>query len=342
MAIIKANAYGHDYRIAPFIEHLVDGFGVVNVAEAVQLKKLGIQKRIIVIGATETDKDWQIAQKHNIEVCVFNDQCVKHLSATQPPLRAHIKLNTGLNRLGVSPKQLQDLFSSLDIPQIVIQGIFSHLADSENPHSIQTKQQLHNFHAALQSCETKTASLEKHLAATAATMLFPESHFDWVRIGIGLYGIWPSPETIDSWKSIHTQSTFYLQPALRYCTTISCIQEVEMGERIGYGGTYRTRRNSRIATIPVGYYEGLPRQLSNKALTKIAGKIAPIVGNICMNMTMVDVTDIPEAFVGTEVTVIDNNYDGPVSAQKQAERADTIPYTLITNIPAHIPRIFLE
>lgn len=339
LAIIKSNAYGHGLEIGPTIEPLVGGFGVISLDEALRLRELGVKKRIVVLGPTTNPHAWQLAQTKDVEMCVFDNAFTSHLSVNLPALKVHIKVNTGLNRLGIIGDKLKQLCNDLDMPQVEIKAIFSHLADAENPSSVQTKEQLKAFQNLITSHTAQTIQLEKHIAATAATLLFPESHHDWVRIGIGLYGIWPSPETLESWQELHPQSNFALKPALKYISQIMAIQEVPAGSLIGYGGTYRTRKKSRIATIPIGYYEGIPRQLSNKGIVKIHNVIAPIVGNICMNMTMIDITHIPDAQLNDDVIFIDNNQESPNSAQRQGELCGTIAYTMVTNIPQHIPRI---
>ncbi|MBI4835714.1 MAG: alanine racemase [Candidatus Abawacabacteria bacterium] len=344
LSIIKANAYGHGLEIAKALEELVIGFGVVTVEEGVRLRQLGIKKKLIVLGLIENAKDFLAAQEFNLEVALMDLDNLQSLSTQLPPLAIHIKLNTGLNRLGILPEQLPAFLHTLgNNPLIRVQGIYSHLADAENPASFQTKEQLKSFRLALDTNQPLVEKLEKHIANSASTLLFPQSHYDYVRVGISTYGIWPSQETLDAWEYTDKKShDFQLKPALSYRTSIVAIQEISAGSLIGYAGTYRTRRKSRIATVPIGYYEGVMRTLSNKGIMLVNGKRAPIIGNVCMNMTMLDVSDIPMARKHSVVTFIGSDGAETISATEQSVFADTIPYLLLSNIPPHIPRIYQE
>jgi len=366
--VVKSNAYGHGLGILSAVEPLVDGLAVVNVAEGLEIRKLGFKKRVLVLGPFFSHEELLEAQKNNLEIEIVKQEDLTYLrfalpSNLLPPLKVHIKVNTGLNRLGFLPQDLSTILPQLqNNPNIVTQGIFSHLSDAENPASLQTKEQLQSFTEAINSFPESAKNIEKHIAASSATLLFPNSHFDLVRIGISMYGLWPSQETHDAWHAMQPPSSsstppsssssnlefrtlrfhsgqalnLELFPALTYQTKIMCIQNVPAGSLVGYGGSYRTRRPSRIATIPVGYYEGLPRSLSNKGKVVTCDKEAPLVGRICMNMSMIDITDIPEATVNSDVTLIGKG----ISADKQAELAGTISYELLSRIPEHIPRIY--
>lgn len=343
MVVIKSNAYGHGIEVAKAVENDVNAFGVVNVQEGVSLRKLGIKKRIVVLGSTVEVAEIQDAKKEGLEIAIFNTDHLDQLSPEFPPLKVHIKINSGLNRLGIAPEHVGELLEKLQkMSCIHMQGLFSHLADAENPASLQTIDQLHVFQTVLEKFPDLTAPLEKHIGATAATLLFPHSHYQLVRLGIGFYGIWPSKETEESWQALYPNQQLTLQPALSFKSAIVCIQDVPAGSLIGYGGTYRTRKPSRIATIPVGYYEGLPRTLNNKGMVIINDHRAPIVGNICMNMTMVNITEIPSAKLGSTVTIIGQENNNQITIDEQATLANTIPYELLTNIPAHIPRLYIE
>jgi len=354
--VVKSNAYGHGLGILSAVEPLVDGLAVVNVAEGLEIRKLGFKKRVLVLGPFFDHEELLEAQKNNWELEITKQEDITHSqfalpSSLLPELKVHIKVNTGLNRLGFSSSEIDNVCSQLQkIPNVRIQGIFSHLSDAENPASLQTKEQMHIFNQTIQNLPPELQNIEKHIAASSATLLFPGSHFDLVRIGISMYGLWPSQETHDAWHAMQASTSssspssnlefrtlnLELFPALTYQTKIMCIQNVPAGSLVGYGGSYRTRRPSRIATIPVGYYEGLPRSLSNKGKVVTCDKEAPLVGRICMNMSMIDITDIPEATVNSDVTLIGKG----ISADKQAELAGTISYELLSRIPEHIPRIY--
>jgi len=267
--VVKSNAYGHGLGILSAVEPLVDGLAVVNVAEGLEIRKLGFKKRVLVLGPFFDHEELLEAQKNNWELEITKQEDITHSqfalpSSLLPELKVHIKVNTGLNRLGFSSSEIDNVCSQLQkIPNVRIQGIFSHLSDAENPASLQTKEQMHIFNQTIQNLPPELQNIEKHIAASSATLLFPGSHFDLVRIGISMYGLWPSQETHDAWHAMQASTSssspssnlefrtlnLELFPALTYQTKIMCIQNVPAGSLVGYGGSYRTRRPSRIGWL---------------------------------------------------------------------------------------------
>ncbi len=345
-SVIKSNAYGHGLlAVAKTIDQHPNTAGAIvnSIDEGILLRTNHFQKRIIVAGAYRNKSLLQAAQENNLELEIVNEQNIQELewlSADLPPLKIFIKVNTGLNRLGFSKKHFVDAFNKIQHwKSIKMLGFFSHFANSEDPQSLQTLQQIATF----KELANNFPNYEKHIAASAGTVLIPEAHFDLVRIGIGTYGLWPAEEVAILWRQSHSKTiSDPLQPALSFRTRIVHINSVGAGELVGYGGTYMTTRDSRLAVLPCGYYEGLPRSLSNKANVLVCGKKAPIVGRIAMNMTIIDITDIPEANQESIVTIIGSDGDQYISAAEQALHADTIDYELLTRLPEFIHREHLN
>lgn len=341
--VIKSNAYGHGIlAIAQTLDHSpdVDGVVVNSIEEGVLLRGDNFQKRIIVAGAYRSPELTRKAQQQEIELEVANDDHLRLLdclSQEAKPLLVHIKVNTGLNRLGFNSAQLATHFSKLvEHPLVTIKGLFSHLANSEDPQSLQTISQLIKFRQFM----SKYPDYENHISAAAATLLMPEAHFDLVRVGISTFGLWPSPQVEALWHKNHPQiKSSPFKPALSFRTSIIHITDLDIGEPVGYGGAFVTKRPTRTAIIPCGYYEGLPRSWSNKAFVIVKGKRAPIIGRIAMNMTTIDITDIPNVNLESIVTIIGQDGDEYLSADEQAEHAETINYEMITRLPAFIRRI---
>lgn len=341
--VIKSNAYGHGIlAVAKTLDQsaVVDGVVVNSIEEASSLRDHDFKKRILVAGAYRNQELIKIAQLKNIELEVANDdhlQILDYLSKDIQPLSIHIKVNTGLNRLGFTAEQLTASFKKLtEHPAIKIKGIFSHLANSEDPQSIQTISQLMKFRLFV----SRYPDYENHISASAATLLMPDAHFDLVRVGISTFGLWPSPEVETLWhKNNPAVKDSPFKPALSFRSSIIHITDLDIGEPVGYGGAFVTKRPTRTAIIPCGYYEGLPRAWSNKAALIVKGKRAPIIGRIAMNMTTIDITDIANVTLDSIVTIIGQDGNEYLSADEQAKHADTINYELVTRLPEFIVRV---
>ncbi len=341
--VIKSNAYGHGIlAVANTLEASqdVDGVVVNSIEEGILLRQHQFKKRILVASAYRNQELVREAQIKEIELEFANDdhlQILEYLAKDKQPLVVHIKVNTGLNRLGFNADQLVASFKKLiDHPAIKVKGLFSHLANSEDPQSIQTISQLMRFRQFI----SKYPGYESHISASAATLLMPEAHFDLVRVGISTFGLWPSPEVETLWhKNNPPVKGSPFKPALSFRASIIHITDLDIGEPVGYGGAFVTKRPTRTAIIPCGYYEGLPRVWSNKAFVIINGKRAPIIGRIAMNMTTIDITDIANVNLDSMVTIIGQDGNEYLSADEQAKHADTINYELITRLPEFIVRV---
>jgi alanine racemase len=263
-------------------------------------------------------------------------------------LKVHLKIDTGLNRFGLSPIQN----SRLDISEILaaiqllksnhninIEGIYSHMAAvEEDVYDDHGQQEL--MYDTIKELKKKNIEIPiKHLAASAATMMMSETHFDLVRCGIAIYGLWPSLEVKKAFLRIGKTNDF-LKPVLSYKTHIVAIKKVERHSKIGYGRTFTAKKDMIIGVLPIGYYEGLDRGLSNNGEVLVCGKRCPIVGRICMNISIVDVTGIT-AKVGDEVVIIGKQGDLEITVDDMAEKLGTINYEVVTGFPEHLKRIYV-
>jgi len=342
MAVVKANAYGHGMLpVAKTIEEsCADWFGVFTAAEGLALREAGITVPILVLGATSR-KQIDGAVRAGLRLSIMSTRGVKdlldHPSCARVPV--HLKLETGTNRQGLVGAQLPRAVSLLAGGGVTIEGAYTHFADIEDTtdHTFAAGQ-IDRFGALLEQMDVTVPI--PHTACTAATILFSDTHFRMVRVGIGLFGLWPSKETQVSAAALE-RNDLDLRPVMTWKTRIAQIKDVPTGEYVGYGRTFRATRPTRIAVLPVGYADGYDRKLSGGAHTLVLGTRAPVVGRICMNLTMVDVTDVTQARAGNEVVLLGSVGDESVSAEDLARLADTINYEIVTRAAPGSPRILV-
>jgi alanine racemase len=323
---------------------------IVNEAnEAQELRALGLQCPIYVCGPFRA-ADVPLMIECQVRVAVASPEVVHELSqigaAAGVQIPVHVKLETGCNRQGVALKAVVDVVRSIwEAEGVVFEGISTHYADVEDTtdHGF-AREQLHLFNQCVDRLnEAGYKPRIVHSANSAAAILWPETHADLVRVGIAAYGLWPSRETYATALQVHAAGDGgfvpRLQPALSWYTRVAQIKDVEAGSFVGYGRTYRTTHDARIAVLPVGYYEGYSRRLSNSAHVLVNGMRAPVRGRVCMNMTMIDVTHIPGVELGTVVTLLGEDGDETVTAENVAGWAETINYEIVSGIHPSIPRI---
>lgn len=336
--VVKANAYGHDLLlVTSIIQDLVDGFAVNHLDEALAIRNSGIDKPILTLGYTLKAR-LNEAVVNDISLGVYDKDVINELGSINKPVKVHIKVETGTSRQGVLLSDLEDFILHIQqFPNVEIEGIYTHYANIEDTtdHSY-AELQLDRFKKAVEI--TKKLGLNipiKHTACTAATILFPETYFDMVRVGIGTYGYWSSNETLLSAKQSDRQD-LDLVPALTWKTRVAQIKWIEEGTPIGYGLTHITTRRTKIAVLPVGYSDGYDRKLSNNSYVTIKGERAPVLGRIMMNTIVVDVTDIEDARPEDEVVLLGK---GGMSAEEMASRAGTINYEIVTRINWDLKRV---
>lgn len=347
-AVVKANAYGHGIReISEIVARGgADWLGVNSLEEAILLRQAGRRCPIIVLGYIPLG-DLREAVNNNLRLTVYNFETIKELGRITGELDRdiylHVKVETGTHRQGVRREDLIPFVQEIrKFPRLKIEGLSSHFANIEDTTDYHYPQyQLENFKKAIRMLERKKIFiLMRHMSCTASTILFPETHFDMVRVGIGLYGLWPSKETYLSCL-LERKRGLPLKPVLSWKTRVAQIKTVPKGSFIGYGCTYRTTRKTKLAVLPVGYYDGYSRGLSNSSYVLIRGKRAEVRGRVAMDFIMVDATDIPGIEVEDEAVLIGKDGDEQISAEYLASLLGTISYEIVTRINPLVPRIIV-
>lgn len=345
MGVVKSNAYGHNlFEFAKELEKLgTDYLAVDSVVEGIALRREGIRTPILILGYTLPEMVEKAVQ-NNLDITISNFDYltqIKKLNLNKP-VRVHIKVDTGMHRHGFQEidmgkvlKEVKDLGKK---EKIKIVGLYTHFAMAKNPaFPKETKKQIEIFSKWRKAFERAEIKAISHACATSGTILFPEAHFDMVRIGIGLYGIWPSREV-----QAFARNKFTLEPALVWKTVIGEINNIKDKESIGYDFTEKLTRGSKVAILPIGYWHGYPRALSSIGSVLIRGKQAKIVGRICMDIMMTDITGIKGVKVGDEVAIIGRDGREEISADDLASLLNGSPYELITRINPLIRRIYLD
>jgi len=333
LAVVKADAYGHGAGpVAKLFERAgADAFGVATVEEGAELRAAGIRRPILVLpGARAAQVDEAVA--HELSVAVVDRPMLGDLRAALRgrSLAIHVKVDTGMGRLGVTPEELPPLLEELrHAREIRIQGLFSHFANADLGNTEFVSYQLRLFREAIEMA--RRAGIQPpsvHIANSAATVTVPESHFSLVRPGIALYGIAPTAEC-----------PIALEPAMRVVTRIVQIKTVPAERPLSYGQTFVTRRPSRIATIPIGYADGYDRRLSNRAEVLVKGRRAPVVGRVCMDLTLIDVTDVPGVTADDEVVLWGRQENATIGVEEVGAWQDSIAYEVLTRLGKRVPRV---
>ena len=341
MAVVKSNAYGHglvDYSRA--IEKMgIDYFGVDSVVEGVALRKAGIKKPILVLGYTLPEMVTR-AQANDLDLAVSSFDSLKSILALplKKPVKIHIKVDTGMHRQGFSLKDSKVLMAKLTANKrkIIVEGLFTHFARAKNPaFPSYTLKQIEIFNQWRGVLKNNGFAPICHASASAGAILFPQAQFDMVRIGAGLYGIWPAEET-----KAYSIDKFQLKPILSWRTILSEVKKVPQGSQISYDGTETVRRDSILGICPIGYWHGYARALSSIGKILVKGKRAKVLGRVCMDMIIVDLTDIPKAKVGDVVTLIGKDGKEEMSLEELARLADQSTYEFIDRLNPLMERIY--
>lgn len=342
--VIKSNAYGHGIELIGSLlnqNQSIKRLGVASLDEALFLKDRQCSKEIIVLNYFQTSSIEDISRaidNGGVTFTVFRPSDVKLLGkiARNRMVNCHVKVDVGTSRLGLRPKDIALFFRFLEsYPAVTITGIFTHFADSENADQKFTLHQMNTFQKALKNVKKK--SLLIHAACTAASLSQPLSRFHAIRLGIGLYGLWPS-KPIEKFAR-RSYPSFALFPSLAWKTKILQIKEIPRGTWIGYGCAYQAKKKMKIATLPIGYFEGYDRRLSNIGSVLIRGTRCSVRGRICMNLTMVDVSHLSAVHPQEEVVLLGSQNDETISADEIANLTHTIHYEVVTRIHPLIPRI---
>ncbi len=346
--VVKGNAYGHGIiETALAVEPFAKKLCVYSIEEAVALREGGVTVPILVMGPMPHDVFDDMLEL-NVEMALWDmHEYVRTLANASKKahkrVKVHVKVNTGLNRLGLEPEELADAIEDYcRVPDIEIAGIFSHLASAEEIDSPYTLHQLERFTKAYAQSEPVLASHDaipiRHIAASAAAMLWPQTRLDMCRIGIALYGLWPSPQTREAMNG----GTLPLEPALTYVTEVVTTRQIAAGEAIGYGTTYHAPRPMRIGIVPLGYADGIPRALGNVGSMLVDGARCAILGRIAMNMCAIDLTHASNARSGSRVTLIGRDGNDEITAENWGTWSGSINYEVVTRIPESLPRVYTD
>ncbi len=342
--VVKSNAYGHGLvETALAIESLAARLCVFGLDEAIELRDGGVTAPILVLGPIPVEAlDAAIAARVEIALWDVRGYAMAVASAARKRgkrIPVHVKIDTGVRRFGLRVEDAPDAIEEyLKHPEIEVAGIFSHLAAAEELDSPFTTVQLERFEKVLAQVRPLLAHHRvepiAHIAASASGMLWPQTRLDMVRFGIALYGLWPSALTREAMEG----RGLTLRPALSYRSTLVAERDVRAGEPIGYGCSHHATRDMRVGIVPLGYADGIPRALSDRGAFVIAGRRAAIVGRVCMNVTLVDITDISQAHPSSAVTLLGRDGDAEVTADDWAAWAETINYEIVARLPRELPR----
>jgi alanine racemase len=342
---VKANAYGHGLKevVSVAVNNGIDAFAVDNMDEALELRNTYPSALILTLGYTMFDR-FKDALRHNIHLTLYDREGIEHAqrvgSELARPFPIHLKMETGTNRQGVLPKDQEDIIHQLQRSSMVrVEGISTHFAnieDSKNPEF--ATEQFRRFQEAIE--QFGACGIEPtwhHCACSAAIILYPQTHLNFVRAGISMYGLWSSTIVQDTVRS--QGFSCHLEPALTWKSRVAQVKDVAMGESIGYGLSEVMKRSGRIAVVPVGYWDGYDRRLSGRGEVLIQGTRCKVLGRVCMNMMMVDVSQVAQPQKEDEVILLGTDGRHRVSADDLAEICGTISYEIVARIHPALPRI---
>lgn len=349
LAVLKTDAYGHcAVPIAKELQNMpkLFGFALATAEEAFILRNSGITKPLLVLGYTFPEAYEEMIQK-NITFTVFRKdslsqiaKAVRKLSTTEHSYKAkvHIKLDTGMGRIGVTPDEdgVDFLKEALKYDELIVEGLFTHFSKADEEDRTYTLEQLekYNYFVKLAKEQLGFEFALKHVSNSAGIIEYPEANMDLVRAGIILYGLWPS--------DVVSKEKVDLKPVLSLHSKIVFIKKVPPGTRISYGGTYITQKDTMVATVPVGYGEGYPRMLSNKADVLVNGQRCPIIGRICMDQLMIDVTNVKDVCEGDTVTLVGQDGAECITLEELGEISGRFNYEMACDFGKRIPRVFFK
>lgn len=343
IAVVKADGYGHGAAvIAKEIEESdrVFGFAVATAEEAFSLKRNGIRKPILILGYT-FESDYEALIQKQLRFTVYSYDMAEAISKAAGKIGTdayiHIKIDTGMSRIGyqATEESADEIAEIAALPGIVTEGIFTHFARADEKDKSSAKEQLKIFLSMIDMLKERKVEIPFHHCSNSAGIAeLKESHMDLVRAGIILYGLWPSEEI--------QRDSISLKPVMELKSKIVHIKTLEAGRCVSYGGTYQLKEKRKIATIPVGYADGYPRSLSGKGYVLIHGKKAPILGRICMDQFMVDITEIPDAKLLDPVTLLGFDEGSFLSMEELGSLSGRFNYEFACDIGKRVPRIFFK
>ncbi|MCM1158533.1 MAG: alanine racemase [Bacteroidales bacterium] len=341
LAVIKANAYGHGaVAVAEALDDLADYFGVACIDEAVELRNAGVEKPILILGMTD-ESLFEDVVEFDITQTIFTLEQAKAMAETAGRLgktgKLHIKLDTGMNRIGFpcTEESAEEIAAIFRLPNLNVEGIFTHYFKADVKDKTSAEGQLAAFAGMLARLEERGITFAlRHISNSAGIMEMPNDTYDMVRSGISTYGLYPSEEM--------NKEACVLYPAMELKSHVTHIKTVRAGETVGYGGTYTLKEDRRIATVGAGYADGYPRALSNRGRMLVNGQFAPVVGRVCMDQTMIDVSDIPGVKTGDEVVLAGRQGDLVISVEELSGMSASFNYEFVCGVNRRVPRIYWQ
>ncbi len=332
--VVKSNAYGHGVKEVVEIlnkDKNTTGFMVVNLDEALELSDYTSKPIMVLSYFTRAGESLKIAAEKNISLPLCSLECADYLDSLNKNFLVNIKIDTGTSRLGFTVEESEEAIKYIQNKKnLKINSIYTHYAESESADLDFTKQQFKIF----KNITNQYSDIKSHSVCSAAAISLPQAQSDIVRLGISLYGLWPSQETKD-------RNSIDLRPVLSWQTKIIQIKDIKAGQTIGYNRTYKCEQDCKIAILPVGYYEGYSRSLSNKSQVIIKNKKYNIKGNICMNLMMIELPQDTNIKVGEVATLLGKQGDQKITAEDLASLSQTINYEIITKINYNLPRVIV-
>lgn len=347
MAVVKSNAYGHGLTLVAkaLARHKGQNahrkeiwFGVDSLVEALRLRRENVENPILVLGSTLPARLWE-AVEHRIAITVSNFEALSALAKEKVKPSFHIKVDTGMHRQGFLTDEISKCIRFLSWSRLLPQGIYTHFAAAKDiAYPTYTHEQMRKFNEAIVSFQKSgLKNMICHAAASGGTLLFPQSHYDMVRIGMGLYGYWPSLES----RITHPNPSIMFKPVLAWKTIVGECKEIPKGVHVGYDLTERVSRKTKIAVLPIGYWHGYDRGLSSVGEVLIRGRRAKIIGRVSMDMVVADVTDIPAVRAGDEVVLVGQQRKETITADEISLKIGTSPYEFLTRINPLIRRVLV-
>lgn len=341
LGVVKTDGYGHGaIPVAKAVDSYVEGYAVAAAEEALNLRRHGISKMILILGPVH-QRCYEKLVKEGIRIPVFTWNQAEGLSNTAVSMGrtayVHLAVDTGMSRIGMKPdEESADLAVGISqLPGIQVEGMFTHFAKADETDKRSAMAQLQRYRRFVELLEERKLEIPvKHVCNSAAIMDMPQIEYDLTRAGISMYGLYPSDEV--------NQAAVPLRPAMSVTSFITYIKEIQPGTEVSYGGTFVAEKSMRIATVSAGYGDGYPRNLSGKGRVLIHGKSAPILGRVCMDQMMVDISQIPEAREWDEVTLIGVDGEEQITVEELARTGGGFHYEIVCDIGKRVPRVYVQ
>ncbi len=339
IGVVKTDGYGHGaVPVAKTMEPYVEGYAVATADEALILRRHGITKPILILGVTHPSRYGELIE-YEIRPAIFTMEQAKPLSdlavGKEKRVKIHLALDTGMSRIGMTPDEAGAGLAEqiYKLPGIEIEGLFTHFAKADETDKASALAQLNRYLQFVELLKARGIVIPvRHCANSAAIIDLPKAHLGTVRAGISIYGLYPSDEVQKDHVKLH--------PVMGLKSFVTYVKTIAPGTEVSYGGTFRAEKQMRVATIPVGYGDGYPRGLSGKGHVLIHGRVAPILGRVCMDQFMVDVTDIPETGVDTEVTLLGSDGAETITVEDLACASGGFHYEIVCDIGKRVPRVY--